>query len=149
MRKAAAVLLLLATVALATPAGKQFGKDAVWHPRAGDEQKTWQDMQQCGAMMTPAGGSPGSFETCTGEAMRKHGAPEAAIAFNNATGGNAYATKYVADEFVDHVEALDPFQANSNDKLFFVNATPSVIDVDAEAMKLDANKHPQFLALKK
>lgn len=147
MRKPAALLLLLATVAFATPAGKKFGKEAVWHPRAVDEQKTWQDMQQCGAMM--AGGSPGSFETCTADAMRKHGAPDAAIAFNNAAGGNAYAIRFMPFGKVDVIEGINPFQANTNDQLFFVNGDPDVVIADEVAMKLDAKTNDDFRMLLK
>ena len=142
------VLLLLSALAtLALAAGNGFDAGAVWQPKQKDQEKLWDDMRQCGAMM--AGGSPGAFEACTGEAMRKHGAPAAAIAFNKATGGNAYATAFREMGTVDVMEALNPFQANSNDQIYFVNGTPAAVSVDAEAMKLDGSSSPAFLALQK
>jgi hypothetical protein len=147
MRQHLGLFILIATLALATPAGKKFGKEAVWHPRAVDEQRTWTDMQQCGAMM--AGGSPGSFETCTGEAMRKHGAPEAAIAFNKATGGNAYAIRFLAFGKVDVMEGINAFQADTSDQLFFINGDPDVVSADEVARKLDPKSNGDFRMLLK
>ena len=147
MRTYATALLLLAAVAFGAPEEKKFGKQSVWHPRAVDEQKTWVDMQQCGAMM--AGGSPGSFETCTADAMRKHGAPEAAIAFNKAAAGGAYAIKFMPFGKVDVIEGINPFQANTNDQLFFVNGDPDVVIVDEVALKLDPKANDGFRMLMK
>jgi hypothetical protein len=144
------LVLVLGAFALAASAGKKFDSDAVWQPKPSDQEKAWADMRQCGAMM--AGGSPGSFEACTGEAMRKHGASEAAIAFNKATGGNAYATRFTKSMMggtVDIMEALNPFQANSSDQIFFVNGEPAAVSADEQAMKLDTGNDPSFQAVRK
>src|SRR3954463_6776021 len=126
--------VLLATLAFAAGAAK-FGADAVWQTKAGDEESAFADMRQCGAMM--AGGSPGTFEVCVGEAMRHHGAPAAAIAFNKAAGGNAYAVKFQPSMIhgrVDLMYAVNPFMANSNSQVFFVNGAGAVISADNQAM---------------
>jgi hypothetical protein len=124
-----------------------FDAGAVWQPKQADAENTWNDMRQCGAMH--AGGSPGTFEVCTGDAMRKHGASEKAIAFNAATGGNSYATRFIDYGRVDVMEAMNPFMANSNDQVFFVNGDPVAVGADEKAMKLDGKSDPQFRALKK
>jgi len=142
------VLLPLAMLALwyaRPPAAPEFGAAAVWQPKPGEQQAAFDDMRQCGAMH--AGGSAGAFESCVGEAMRKHGAPPAAIAFNGATGGNAYATRFVESGRVDVMETVNPFLANSNDQLYFVNGVPGVISADDEAMRLDARNNPGMRAM--
>jgi hypothetical protein len=127
--------------------GDAIGQAAVWKPKPKDEQKVFADMRQCGAMH--AGGSPGTFETCVGWAMEKGGAPPAAIAFNRATGGNAYATRFRELGRVDVMEAMNPFLANSNDQVYFVNGDPAAVGADEQAMKLDVKSNPGFLALAK
>ena len=128
-----------------TQRGPGFGPDSVWPLK--HAAKAFDDMRQCGAMM--AGGSPGAFEACTGEAMRRHGAPAPAIAFNLATGGDAVATAFRRFGPVDVIEAINPFQANSNDQVFFVNGTPAAVSADAEALKLDGHDDARFQALQK
>ena len=142
------IMLLVCVVALARAPKplERFDGSAVWKPK--DEQQAFADMRQCGAMH--AGGSEGSFATCVGEAMRKHGASKPAIAFNAATGGNAYATRLrKMGSPVDVMEAMNPFMANSNDQVFFVNGDPVAVSADEQAMKLDGKKNPQFQALQK
>jgi hypothetical protein len=149
------LLLLLSLAVLgqdaATSAGAtekapaKFGAAAIWP--LSKAEKAFVDMQQCGAMM--AGGSPGAFETCVAEAMRKHGASADAIAFTTATGGNAIATAFRDFGPVDVMEAVNPFQANSNDQLFFVNGSPAAVSADAEAMKLDGHDDARFQAVLK
>ena len=144
-----ALLILLSGIALASQTAT-FSGSAVWQPQQGDEEATWADMRQCGAMH--AGGSPGTFEVCVGDAMRQHGAPEAAIAFNKATGGNAYATKFQPSMMHGRVAVMygtNPFMANSNDQVFFVNGVPAVISADDEAMKIDTKKDSSFQAMRK
>jgi len=143
------VFILLLVFALAPAqapkAAAKFDGSAVWHPK--DEQKAFNDMRRCGAMH--AGGSPGTFEVCVGDAMRKHGASEAAIAFNAATGRNAYATRFVKFRTADVMEAMNPFMANSNDQIFFVNGSPVAVSADEQAMKLDGKNNAEFIELKK
>jgi hypothetical protein len=142
-------VLLLCGAALASQEAT-FSESAVWSPKPGDEEETWADMRQCGAMH--AGGSPGTFEVCVGDAMRKHGAPEAAIAFNRATSGNAYATRFQPSMMhgrVGVMYAMNPFLANSNDQVFFVNGTPGVVSADEHAMKMDSKKDAAFQAVQK
>lgn len=147
MRRGAwfALLVSLAMVAVAADTDKRFGKESQWHPRPIEEEKVWADMRQCGAMM--AGGSPGTFEVCVGDAMRKHGASDSAIAFNKAAGGNAYATRFIAVGKVDLMQAMNPFMANSNQQMFFVNGEPAVVSADEVASKLDAKSNAAFQAL--
>jgi len=140
-----ALLALVAVVAQAAKPAVKFDGSAVWHPQ--DEEKAFTEMRQCGAMH--AGGSPGTFEVCVGDAMRKHGASKAAIAFNAATGGNAYATRFREMGPVDVMEAMNPFMANSNDQIFFVNGEPPAVSADEQAMKLDGKHDARFIALKK
>jgi hypothetical protein len=148
MRKSLLVLLLCAAALASQEA--PFSESAVWSPKPGDEEETWVDMRQCGAMH--AGGSPGAFEACVGHAMQKHGAPEAAIAFNKATGGNAYATKFQPSKVqgpVDLMYAMNPFLANSNQQVFFVNGQPAVISADEQAMHVNTKSDASFQKVRK
>jgi hypothetical protein len=162
MRKSLFVLLLCAAALASQEA--TFSESAVWAPKPGDEEETWVDMRQCGAMRaqemkrssrSDAKGSAGAFEACVGEAMRKHGASEEAIAFNRATEGSALATRFVEVGKVDVMEAVNPFMANSNDQLFFVNGRPPAVSADAEGATslspflVALEKNPQMKVIRK
>lgn len=76
------------------------------------------------------GRSGDAFGACFVEAMRKAGAPEAAVAFARRTGDQGYLKDFRDAGTVDVACAESPFRANQNAVCFLVNGTPPMLDVD-------------------
>jgi hypothetical protein len=78
---------------------------------------------------------------CISAFMRDHGASQEAIRFTRVAGGQTFATAFHKIGRVDVIEAANPFLANSNDQIYFVNGTPALINADEQAWKFDKSSH--------
>jgi hypothetical protein len=78
---------------------------------------------------------------------KRSGSP---IRFTDAVGGETFATAFHRVGRVDVIEAANPFRANSNEQVYFVNGTPALIEADAEAWKFDRSSNdPLLVAFRK
>jgi hypothetical protein len=75
-------------------------------------------------------GAGGGFGACFVEAMRRAGAPDAAVAFAHRTGDQGYLTAFREAGAVGVACAEYPFRANENAVCFLVDGAPPMVDVD-------------------
>ena len=96
------------------------GPEAVWTPPA-----EFRD-----AFHAACDGAGKDMSACFLRAMKKAGAPAAAVDFAKRTGGQGYLTQFRKAGIVDVAYAVYPFRANENRLVFLVNGEPPTIDVD-------------------
>ncbi|HEY1252098.1 MAG TPA: hypothetical protein VGH97_12990 [Thermoanaerobaculia bacterium] len=132
--------LILVQSLLVPSATSPVGADAVWAPPANFLQRFHQACD---------GREGDAFTSCFLDAMRKAGAPPAALAFARRVDGMGYLRAFDDSGRVGLAYAEFPFRANENQLCFLVNGAPPLLDVD-DLSRLDRAQlaaNPDYAAL--